>query len=264
MSPQSTASDTVLDHLWSDYIAAGRPTGGAHEDALARHYLPYATQVGERFHRRVGDAVEKDEIVQNGYLGLLDAIRTFDPAEASFQTWANRKIQWKIADSLRGGDWLPRRRRDNVKLVQRAVVLMQHKNNTTPSDEELAEVTGLGVAEVRIAYEDFVAARVHSLNDLTATDDGTGDETINRIFDRTETPLEENALRTALQGHMFQALRTLPDREKQIIALYYYGGHTLEEIGEVFSIGYSRVSQILKRAVLILRTNIEGAPDLGL
>lgn len=262
MAPHTTATDHGVDHLWNDYIESGRPTGSHYEDSLARHYLPYATQVGERFHRRVGDAVERDDIVQNGYLGLLDAIRTFDPEKASFQTYANRKIQWKIADSLRGGDWLPRRRRDNVKLVQQALLVLQQQDNTSPSDSDLAQATGLSEVEVRIAYEDFVASKVHSLNDLTATEDGTGDEQGNRVHDRSQPPLEEEALRMAMHKHMFAAIKMLPARDKQMIALYYYGNHTLEEIGQVFDIGYSRVSQLLKRAVFVLRTSIDGDQSL--
>jgi RNA polymerase sigma factor FliA len=253
----ATGTDAGIEHLWEDYLAAGRPSGSHFEDALARHYLPYATQVGERFHRRVGDAVERDEIVQNGYFGLLEAIRTFDPDKASFKTYANRKIQWKIADSLRGGDWLPRRRRDNVKAVQRALLALQQNKNVTPTDDDLVEATGLTLSEVRVAYEDFVASKVHSLNDLTSTEDGTGEEAGNRIYDRSVTPLEEDALRSLMSAPMFEAIRLLPARDKQMIALYYYGNHTLEEIGRVYDIGYSRVSQLLKRAVFMLRTSIE-------
>lgn len=258
MASSTTTFDSGATHMWEDYIAAGRPRGSHHEDALARHYLPYATQIGERFHRRVGDAVERDDIIQTGFFGLVDAIRTFDPDKASFQTYANKKIQWKIADSLRGGDWLPRRRRDNVKLVQQTLLVLQQQKNTSPSDEDLADATGLSTHEVRVAYEDFVAARVHSLNDLTSSEDGTGEEQGNRVHDRSETPLEDQAIRTAMHWHMFDAIDSLPIRDQQMIALYYYGNHTLQEIGQVFDVGYSRVSQLLKRAVFVLRTSIEG------
>lgn len=261
MSPYAATAEHSVTYLWDDYLDAGRPKGGPEEDALARHYLPYATQVGERFHRRVGDAVDRDDIVQNGLIGLIEAIRTFDPAKATFQTYANRKIQWKIADGLRGGDWLPRRRRDNLKLVQRTTDALAHQYKQTPTDEQIVQATGLTLAEVRIAYEDFFASRVHSLNDLLGGESTTGTEAGERFRDRVTGGADDDAIRTALHSHMYKAIKVLPAREKQIIALYYYGGHTLEEIGQVYGIGYSRISQILKRAVFMLRVSIEGSED---
>lgn len=258
--PPSTTHDPGIDHVWDDYIANGRPVGGHHEDLLARHYLPYATRVGERIHRTVGDAVERDEIMSSAFLGLLEAIRRYDPTQSAFQTYATRKIKWKVSDGLRGGDWLPRRRRDNLKAVQAAAAILQQRHQSTPSDTDIASQSGLTVKAVRVAYEDYFASKVYSLNDLASTEDGTGDEAINRIHERSDTPVEDAALRSALHGPLYEAIKVLPRRDRQIIALYHLEKLTLEEIGKVFGVSYSRISQLLTKATLVLFVSIEGDP----
>lgn len=255
------SGETHIDDVWADYFEAGRPSGGHHEDTLVRHYLPNATRVGERFHGRVGSAVERDEIIQNGYMGLIEAVRTFDPVKASFLTYATRKIEWKIAESLRREDWLPRERRTNIKHVRAALAKLQHEGTIDPSDKEVATLTGLTVDDVRNAYEDFVTSKVHSLNDLAANSEAS-DSPIARLTDITATPVDEDGLLPALHSSMFGAIRLLPDKDKEMIALYYYGHHTLAEIGEIYGTSYSRISQRLKRAVTRLRTAVEtGAID---
>lgn len=246
--------------MWDDYVDAGRPPGSPYEEALARHYLPHATRLGEAYASRVGPTVNRDDIVQNGYLGLIEAIRKFDPEKASFRTFATRMIEWKIAEGLRGGDWLPRPRRAAMKAVQQAVADLQHGGVFNPSDEQVAHLAGVSLEAVRIASEDFVSSKVHSINDLTGADDTHGDEPANRLADRAEDSVDNLGLRHAEHDPLFEAIRELPDRQKQIVALYYYGLHDLSEIGQVFEISQSRVSQILKGVILRLKTSI-GSPD---
>ena len=55
------------------------------------------------------------------------------------------------------------------------------------------------------------------------------------------------------------AIERLPEREKTVIALYYYEGLTLKEIGEVLGVTESRVSQLHTKAVLRLRARLHSA-----
>ncbi len=67
-----------------------------------------------------------------------------------------------------------------------------------------------------------------------------------------EKIVEQNELRDRIA----EALDRLPEREKLVIALYYYENLTLREIGEVLRVTESRVSQLHTKAVLGLRSHL--------
>jgi RNA polymerase sigma factor for flagellar operon FliA len=62
---------------------------------------------------------------------------------------------------------------------------------------------------------------------------------------------------TELKERIADAIRRLPEREKLVIALYYYENLTLREIGDVLSVTESRVSQLHTKAVLRLRSRLD-------
>jgi RNA polymerase sigma factor for flagellar operon FliA len=59
-----------------------------------------------------------------------------------------------------------------------------------------------------------------------------------------------------LRDRIAEAVDRLPEREKLVIALYYYENLTLREIGEVLRVTESRVSQLHTKAVLGLRASL--------
>ncbi len=67
---------------------------------------------------------------------------------------------------------------------------------------------------------------------------------------------------TEIKEILAQAIEKLPEREKTVIALYYYEGLTLKEIGQVLGVTESRVSQLHTKAVLRLRAKLRAAQTL--
>jgi len=63
---------------------------------------------------------------------------------------------------------------------------------------------------------------------------------------------------TELKDRVADAIARLPEREKLVVALYYYENLTLREIGEVLGVTESRVSQLHTKAVLRLRSRLQG------
>ena len=60
-----------------------------------------------------------------------------------------------------------------------------------------------------------------------------------------------------MRDRIAHALERLPEREKLVIALYYYENLTLREIGEVLGVTESRISQLHTKAVLRLRGHMQ-------
>ena len=110
-----------VEALWVDYTA--NPVhGGPAEDALVRAHLPLVKQVTDRIYAGLPNNVEYEEVRQNGLIGLLDAVRAFDPEKASFRTYASLKIKSKILDGLRAADWLSRDMRRNVRTAEAGAI----------------------------------------------------------------------------------------------------------------------------------------------
>lgn len=235
-----------VSHLWDDYFDAGSPEGSEQEEALVRAYLPLVFQVRDRVVRRVPGNVEADDITQNGHIGLVLSIRDYDPSKGKFEGWAAHNILHRINDGQRNTDWLPKRRRANVKVVHEALGALRTAGHHVPTDEQIAEATHLSVKAVQTALEDYATAYVASLDDLSGgSSDGMGDA----------MPLHSDGhhhvefdLRDFLDYvPLFDAIKSLEnERERQIIALYYFGQHDYKAIAEIYSISTGRVSQIMK------------------
>ena len=256
MQTDSIGNGGNVDALWRTYLDAGCPHSSPVEDSLARIYLPYARQIAERLCSQLPTTIDREDVIQSGYHGLLDAIRTYDPAQSSFKTWANRQIVFAIKDSLRAADWLPKQRRRDIRLVQEAIARHHTEHGTQPSDSDIATATGLPVAQVKDAYTNYLASRVHSLDDLLDPETGGDRSTHDRLNERTQPTPEEHALAHHDRDLLREALSQIKPRDRQIIALYYYGRHTYEEIAAIYGITISRVSQIHSRTVTHLRAHL--------
>jgi hypothetical protein len=86
---------------------------GQLRDRLVVNYSPLVKYVASRVGARVPGAVEQEDMISWGVLGLLSAIETYDPnregKRAKFESYAISKIRWAILDQLRSQDWVPRR-----------------------------------------------------------------------------------------------------------------------------------------------------------
>lgn len=252
-TPAASASD--LDGLWKAYWAGGKQAGSPEEIRLVKHYLPFVAQVADRAHQK-NYTSDKNDILQDAYAGLLEAVRKWDPAQGrEFRRYAPTLIGHRIIDAVRRGSHLPRRRYDRMKQVQQAVAeLSQRKGTGTPSDEAVAATTGLTTEQVRQAYDDADNRRVMSLDHLPSVE----------VHDRVvsaESDAIDAADDAALHSQMFESIKSLNDRQKQVLALYYYENLTLQEIAAVFGVHHTRIHQILTRAHFIVRSQMQSNQD---
>lgn len=252
-------TDSRLDDYWDTYVDEGRPHGSAVEEVLIRAYLPLTLQVVGRLRSRYPTA-DPDELNSNGHWGLLEAVRSFDPTKGKFEGWAVNTIRNRVTDGQRGSDWISKKRRANVKAVEAAKAALAQQGIPFPTDEEIAREAHLSIDAVEVANSDAVSSKVRSIDEFS-DDDGNhaGDSTatlsgaavsasdVFSLFDLDE----------GLGAYFLDAIRMLADRPKQMLGMYLYGGHDYKEIGQVFSISESRVSQIFKVTAGHLRANME-------
>jgi RNA polymerase sigma factor for flagellar operon FliA len=165
-----------------------------------------------------------------------------------------------MLDALRDLDWAPRSLRKLRRDLDAAIAQLRHELGRDPEDSEIAEAMRLSQAEYERALEQVRSLELGAIRQLDApAPDGTS--LIELCIDPDEGP-ETRLERVELRAHLAKALIELPDRERQILALYYEEELTMAEIGEVIGVCESRVSQLRSLALSRLRVSLRAS--LGL
>jgi RNA polymerase sigma factor FliA len=225
-------------------------------EQLLLDHLPQVQYIARRIHDRLPPQVLLEDLVHAGILGLMDAVRKYDPSKnVQLKHYAEFRIRGAILDSLRQVDWSPRALRRQARRLEQAVLDCKARLGRDPTEPEIA-------AELQITLESLQ----HLLGDLRGLDIGSlqadandpnGDELAaqNRPAADQEDPYHQT-LRSEMSGLLEKAIGELPSRERQVLALYHFEELTMKEVGAVLGIGESRVSQIHTAAVIRLRVRL--------
>jgi len=213
--------------------------------------------------------VEEADLISYGLVGLISAIERYEPErEIKFETYAVPRIRGAIIDELRTLDWVPRSVRARAREIEKANVRLEHKLQRAPTDEEIASELGIEVEEFQESLIQISNSTIAALDELWTVSDSSGDQV--SLLDTLPDPASPDPAKvmdaTDLKDRVADAIARLPEREKLVIALYYYENLTLREIGEVLGVTESRISQLHTKAVLRLRARMQEddlTADLG-
>ena len=230
------------------------PAPESREERLAKH-LPMVRRIAGQMAAQLPASVDFSDLEQAGMIGLWDALdRGEMQSPAQFATYAAIRIRGAIYDELRKLDWLPRRSRAKERQIERAEQLLTQRLGRHPIDAEIAEHLGWELAEYYDALAETSMQLVY-LEDLTRDDDGGS--AADRKADEASL-LPEDLLQDAeLERDLQAAIGDLPEREKLVLSLYYQEDLQLKDIGRVLEVSESRVSQLMKQAVMRLRARLQ-------
>jgi RNA polymerase sigma factor for flagellar operon FliA len=195
-----------------------------------------------------------DELVSCGMMGLIDAAENYDPTKGiQLKSYAAIRIRGAIIDAMRKRDWMPRNVRKRYEQIEQFCSDWCAKFGQPPTDAQIA--AGLGLSEARViqaksrwSHRGFVSiewAQEYGECHVVEQDDGA---------------MPENALiRKERMAALGTALGSLPERQRQVVALSYFQGLTLKKIGDVLNVSESRVCQLRTKALVQLRkTMLDG------
>ena len=205
--------------------------------------------------------VEESDLISYGLGGLISAIERFDLSrEIKFETYAITRIRGAIIDELRTLDWVPRSVRARAREFERVNMKLEARLQRAPTDEEMAVELEISVGDFQEALVQISNSTIVALDELWNMSDSSGDQVslLDTLADRGAPDPQVLVDESELRDRIADAIGALPEREKLVVALYYYENLTLREIGEVLGVTESRVSQLHTKAVLRLRSKLAG------
>ncbi len=236
-------------NLWQAYKEKGDQTA---KDQLIVGYVPLVKSIAGRLFVTYNSQVEYDDIVGYGIIGLIDAVEKFDHKKGiKFETYASIRIRGAVVDHLRTNDWIPRSLRAKYRKVEEVVQRLQSEMGGEATDDMIAKELGMTLDEYSSYMGEITTYAVVSLEEKIEE---------NKSFDivsEDEDYMPGEALeRKELKRALADALRGLPEKERQVLELYYYSELTYKEIAAVLEVTESRISQIHTKAITKLKASL--------
>jgi RNA polymerase sigma factor for flagellar operon FliA len=251
---QATPSPTAQE-LWQRYHRQVDPD--AENDLIAK-YLPLVASAVARLAMTLPDHVDRDDLHSVGLVGLLQALRNFDPScGSSFETYARMRVRGAMLDELRRMDWMPRSIHEKARKLQNAMLQLEQQLGTPPTDAQMARALKIPVPEYLQMINEVRPATFVCLDALNSSDDSDGGS-LHEIIGNAEAedPVEQTS-QQELKQLIFERLKELPTVQRKVLALYYIEDMHLREIAEAFNLTESRICQIHAQAILSIRAYLQ-------
>jgi RNA polymerase sigma factor for flagellar operon FliA len=242
-------------HTHSHWTAFACGDSGA-RDALLTQHLTLVHHVARQLEPRLSNALDHDELVSAGTLGLISAMSAFDHSRGlAFSTFAVPRIRGAILDELRRQDHVPRSVRRKTRDIHAAKALLSSKLGRAPEDKEVADALGIDLETYWRWESDIEGAVRIPIEKSGARDGDTHASPLDLIADPNHG-IDERLGREQDLILLREAITKLNEQERTVIALYYFEELKLHEISEILGVTESRVSQIRSKALVRLRSAV--------
>lgn len=225
----------------------------ASRDELIREHLGLVKKVALHIAGALGGDVPKDDLLQAGMMGLLDAASKYEPGRnIPFAQYARIRIRGAVIDELRHWDWRSRTDREYSHNIRDAIQTLHNRLGRSPSEQEIAEELGVSVDRYHRMLKSADSGALLSLDALTR---GEASASVIEVSD-------DDSVQIITEGEecnkaLMQALKALPEREQQLMNLYYVHEFNMKEVGQILELTEARISQLHQQALLRLRTFME-------
>lgn len=228
--------------------------GAIIKDELWQQYIPLVRHEALKLASRLPASVEVDDLLQVGYIGLLNAVERYDPKHGTaFTTYATQRIKGAMLDELRSRDWIPRQIRQDIKKINAKIQELGQKLGREPEDAEVANQLHLPLDEYQriLLYSNI--SQLFSYDEMKEV---LGDAVDSLIMQSDDNNPLISLLDEETRDIIANEIDALPEKEKLVLVLYYQEELNLREIGAVLEISESRVSQLHSQAIKQIKCRI--------
>ena len=205
-----------------------------------------------------GSGLRLSDLINEGNIGLVKAAKRFDETRGfkfiSYAVWWIRQAILQAISEQSRMVRLPLNKIGEISKIKKASTALEQFYQRPPNALEIAGELDMNTDQVKLAMKN--SGRHVSMDAPFET--GESSNLYNVIESKDATSPDANLMKDSLNTDMNQALKSLPDRESEVIRLYYGLGDStpksLSEIGELFDLTRERVRQIREKAIRKLRT----------
>lgn len=234
------------ENLWMEY---SKNRTDSVKKQLIEAYVPLIKIIASKIKVNAYQGLDFNDLMSYGIVGLIDAIDKFNPTmNVKFESYATIRIRGEIIDSIRRIDWAPRYVRKNQKNISSAVSLLEDDLGRTPTEEEVCYEIGVTLEEYTKMLDEINLLQVSSIDEQFKEVNNSP-----KKEPSTEEVVEKEEVLTALA----ESIENLPERDQQIVKLYYFEELSLKEIGKLLGISDSRTSQLHIRSISRLREMLD-------
>lgn len=231
------------------FLAKGYAEQITSPEKLIASHMNLVRKIAWHMHGRVGRMVEIDDLLQVGYIGLVDASQRYSPRPGvSFAAYAKIRIRGSIVDYLRSNSSMCRATIAMHQKVKAATSRLEQELMRSPSVPEVADAMEMSVNEYEDWQTQFATRQISSLDEVYSDH--------SMLFQDSSVSAEDKVQQDELKRLLKSALGDLPEREALVLQLYYVEELNIYEIADILGVTTGRVSQIKKSAVERLRTGI--------
>ncbi len=225
-------------------------------EKVIEEFLPRINHLANKYAYLGQPVLSKEDLVSAGIIGLIEAYHRFDPGKkVNFRTFAEYRIRGAILDELRKVDNFSRTVREKATQLEEKIKELHDKLGRMPEEEEIAKFLGITVEEYYKLLEEIKGISFVDINYFKQKIPEFEED----IFEFLNIPSQEKdpfdkIFWKDLQEKLEKALDTLSEKERLILALYYYEDLTMKEIANILGYTEGRISQLHNQALLKLRS----------
>jgi len=229
---------------------------------LVEAYLWLVRYVAGRLMVGMPAHFDQGDVEGHGCFGLLDGVEKYDlDRGVRFETFAIPWVRGACLQGIRALQWAPQLRR-RVRQLEAAAVQLERSLGHEPTHAELAHFMKLSAADLEKRVAEVGSLSVLSLEETLIDEDGEGSSLKDRLADPNAEDPHLSVQMAERRERLAEAIDTLPEQERMVVALFYYEGLLAREISDLLGISPARVSQIHSKAIFRLRGKLARMKDL--
>ncbi len=232
----------------------------AEKERIIKQFLPFIKYTAQRLAWRLPPSLDVEDLQSAGIMGLLDALQRYREGVAKLGTFVEARIRGAMLDELRSVNWIPKSMQKKIKELKEAYASLENELGRPPEPEEVAEKLGITLDDYYKVAQSANMEFSYRYGPTAHRGGGSGEEkgdSTDSIPDPNYKPvsqvIEESMMKELLATH----IENLPEKEKYVLALYYWEEMTMKEISQVLGLTEGRISQLHNQALLRLKVKLD-------